>query len=110
MIARHVPEKAERLNCFFSIKDPERLRSLLKAAGFHDIRIESQNRTIEFASFDAYFSGIEKGATLSGQEYVQLAPDLHHVVREAVRRQLKSAPGNGPLAVEMEVHIGSGRR
>jgi ubiquinone/menaquinone biosynthesis C-methylase UbiE len=110
VIARHVPERAAKLNRFFSIRDPERLRSLLRAASFHAVQVESESRTIEFASFDAYFSGIEEGATLSGQEYVQLAPDVRHVVREEVRRQLESPPDKGPLAVEMEVHIGSGRR
>ena len=110
MIARHVPEKAEKLNRFFSIKDTERLRSLLTGAGFHDVRVESESHTVEFASFDAYFSGIEKGATLSGQEYVQLAPDIRDSVREDVRRELTSPSGNGPLVVEMEIHIGSGCR
>ena len=110
VIARHVPERAEKLNRFFAIKDPERLRSLLKAASFRDVRVETESRTIQFTSFDAYFNGIEKGATLSGQEYVQLASDVRHVVREEVRRQLKSPSDNGPLVVEMEVHIGSGRR
>jgi hypothetical protein len=31
-------------------------------------------------------------------------------VREEVRRELNSPPGIGPLAVEMEIHIGSGCR
>jgi ubiquinone/menaquinone biosynthesis C-methylase UbiE len=110
VIARHVPEKAEKLDRFFSIKDPERLRSLLAGAGFHDVRVESESHTIEFASFDSYFSGIEKGATLSGQEFVQLAPDIRDSVREEVRRGLTSPSGNGPLVVEMEIHIGSGCR
>jgi ubiquinone/menaquinone biosynthesis C-methylase UbiE len=110
VIARHVPEKAEKLNRFFSIKDPERLRSLLTGAGFRDVQVESESHIIEFASFDAYFSGIEKGATLSGQEYVQLAPDVRDVVREEVRRELTSPPGNRPLVVDMEIHIGSGCR
>ena len=110
VIARHAPEKAEKLNRFFSLKDPGRLRSLLEHAGFQDVRVESESRTIAFASFDAYFSGIEKGATLSGQEYVQLAPDVRHAVREEVRRDLAPRTGDGSLWVEMEIHIGSGRR
>jgi ubiquinone/menaquinone biosynthesis C-methylase UbiE len=110
VIAHHASEKAEKLNRFFSIKDPERLRSLLKGAGFHDVRVESESHTIRFASFDSYFSGIEKGATLSGQEYVRLAPDMRALVREEVRRELKSPPGTGPLVVGMEIHIGSGCR
>jgi ubiquinone/menaquinone biosynthesis C-methylase UbiE len=110
VIARHAPERAEKLNRFFSLKDPELLSSLLKSAGFHHVRVESESRTIEFESFDAYFSGIEKGATLSGQEYVQLASEVRHTVREEVRRDLAPRSGDGPLGVEMEIHIGSGQR
>ena len=74
------------------------------------MHVESESQTIEFASFDAYFSGIEKGATLSGQEYVLLAPDVRHAVREEVRRDLAPRAGDGSLSVEMEIHIGSGLR
>ena len=110
VIASHAPERAEKLNRFFSIKDPERLRSLLQAAGFREVKVESETHTVAFTSFDAYFSGIEKGATLSGQEYVQLAPGVRHIVREEVWRNLNSPPAKSPVAVEMEVHIGSGCR
>jgi hypothetical protein len=74
------------------------------------VQVESESRLIEFASFDAYFSGIEKGATLSGQEYVQLPDQVRHVVREEVRRELTPLRRDGSLVVEMEVHIGSGCR
>lgn len=110
VIARHAPDRAEKLMRFFSLSDPERLRSLLEGAGFRDVRVESESRSIEFASFDAYFSGIEKGATLSGQEYVQLAPELRVAVRDEVRHALAPRSGDGSLSVEMAIHIGSGRR
>jgi len=76
VIARHVPERAEKLNRFFSISDTGHLRRLVNGAGFRDVEVQSETRPIGFASFNAYFSGIEKGATLSGQEFVQLAPVL----------------------------------
>ena len=50
VIARHAPERAEKLNRFFSLKEPERLRSLLKGAGFHDVHVESESQTIEFGA------------------------------------------------------------
>ena len=109
VIAQQAPERAEKLMHFFSLRDPGRLHALFEAAGFQDVRVETESRFIEFASFEAYFSGIERGATLSGQEYVQLSPELRHSVREEVRRSL-SPRANRPLSVEMEVHIASGRR
>jgi ubiquinone/menaquinone biosynthesis C-methylase UbiE len=110
VIARHAPEKAETLNRFFSIPTADRLRSLIAGAGFREIEVAAESRGIEFASFEAYFSGIEKGATLSGQEFVQLSPNLQRRVRDEVRQSL-GAPADGErLVIDMEVLIGSGRR
>lgn len=50
--------------------------------------VEGRNLII----FDAYFSGIEKGASLSGQEYVQLVPDVSDVVRDREGARLAIPP------------------
>jgi ubiquinone/menaquinone biosynthesis C-methylase UbiE len=110
VIASHVPERAEMLNRLFSIRNAEGLRSLIGCAGFHEIDVQTESQAIEFASFDAYFSGIEKGATLSGQEFVRLSPELQRRVRDEVRQGLGVASDNQKLVIDMEVLIGSGRR
>jgi len=110
VIARHVPARAEVLNRFFSIPSAERLRSLISDAGFHEVDVQTESRLIEFASFNAYFSGIEKGATLSGQEFVQLSPELQRRIRNEVRQGLGVANDYQEFAIDMEVLIGSGRR
>jgi ubiquinone/menaquinone biosynthesis C-methylase UbiE len=110
VIARHVPERAEKLNRFFSIPSAERLRSLIGGAGFREVDVQAESRAIQFASFDAYFCGIEKGATLSGQEFVQLPAELQRRIREEVRQGLGVTNDNRELIVEMEVLIGSARR
>jgi hypothetical protein len=69
-----------------------------------------ESRAIEFASFDAYFCGIEKGATLSGQEFVQLPAELQRRVREEVRQGLGIVDDDQKVVIDMEVLIGSGRR
>jgi ubiquinone/menaquinone biosynthesis C-methylase UbiE len=110
VIARHAPERADKLNRFFSIPTAERLLSLIGGAGFREVEVQAESRGIEFASFDAYFSGIERGATLSGQEFVQLSPNLQRRVRDEVRERL-GAPRDGErFVIEMEVLIGRGRR
>ena len=108
--ARHVPARAEKLNRFFSIPDTDHLHRLVSGAGFSDVEVQSETRSIGFASFSAYFSGIEKGATLSGQEFVQLAPDMRRLVRNEVREGLNAGDEGRPLTIDMEVLIGSGRR
>lgn len=110
VIARHVPERAEKLNRFFAIPDAGRLRSLISGAGFNEVDVQNESRAIEFASFGTYFSGIEKGATLSGQEFVQLSPDLRHRIRDEVRKGLGVTEDDQRLVINMEVLIGSGRR
>ncbi|ESX77871.1 MULTISPECIES: hypothetical protein [unclassified Mesorhizobium] len=110
VIARYAPEKAEKLNRFFSIPDATCLHSLLHRAGFRKIDVQLETWPIKFSSFDDYFSGIAKGATLSGQEYVQLPPDMKHIVREEVWRGLASPSPGEPLTIEMDVLIGSGSR
>lgn len=110
VIARHAPEKAEKLNRFFSISTADRLHSLLVGAGFRDIEVHPESRRIEFASFAAYFSGIEKGATLSGQEFVQLSADLKRRVRQEVWEGLGAPEEGQRLLIDMEVLVGSGRR
>ncbi len=110
VIARHVPERADKLNRFFSIPSAERLRSLIAGVGFREVDVQSESRAIEFASFAIYFSGIEKGATLSGQEFVQLPPELRLRIRDEVRQGLGVADQDQEFVIDMEVLVGSGRR
>jgi ubiquinone/menaquinone biosynthesis C-methylase UbiE len=110
IIAHHVPSKAGTFNRCFDISDARRLRALLAAAGFRDILVERKRRELRFASFDAYFSGIENGATLSGQEYVSLPERVRRAIREDVQRNLLGETSDGSLAINMEVLIGSGQR
>jgi len=70
---------------------------------------QTESRAIEFASFAAYFSGIEKGATLSGQEFVQLSPDLQRRIRDEAREGLGVADDDQRLVIDMEVLVGRTR-
>jgi ubiquinone/menaquinone biosynthesis C-methylase UbiE len=109
-IARHTPTTTKALSRCFDISDTGRLRALLACAGFRDVQVESEVRGLHFASFDNYFSGIENGATLSGQEYVGLPENVRRAVREDVRRSLLAESSDGPLTIKMEVLVGSGQR
>ena len=110
VIADYVPAKAEMFRRAFSIRDAGRLCTLFDSAGFRTVAVESETRKSRFESFDDYFSGIEKGATVSGQEYIQLPDDVRRAVREEVRRGLPQLSNDGPFEIEVEVLIGSGRR
>ena len=110
VVARYAPESAEKLNRFFSIPDPTRMRALFESAGFHDSDAQLESRSIAFDSFAAYFRGAENGAGLTGQEFVRLPADLQRRVRDEVRQGLGIERDDQRVVIEMDVLIGSGRR
>jgi ubiquinone/menaquinone biosynthesis C-methylase UbiE len=109
VIAKYVPAKAEMFSRPFSIRDTTRLQGLFNEARFEEIQVTMETREIVFRSFDDYFSGIEKGATISGQEYVLLPYDLRSRVREDVRRGLVLSSDYGAFNIQIELLIGCGR-
>jgi ubiquinone/menaquinone biosynthesis C-methylase UbiE len=108
VIARHVPSRDEAIARLFALGDEQRLRALFATAGFRGVEVETITRRLRFASFDEYFGGIERGAGSTGQEDAALPEDLRRAVREEVRRDLRDE--GGPVEVEVETRLGSGRR
>jgi hypothetical protein len=109
VIGQHVPERAEQLNRYASIRIGERLRDLFAGAGFRDVEITAETRAFSFTSFDDYFAGTEAGAGISGQEYVKLPPETRHAVRETMRLSFPDGGSRRPFVVDMEVLVGAGR-
>jgi len=107
-IARHVPSKAAEAERFFSPGDERRLRAHFEVAGFGEVEIATEALRFAFPSFDAYFGGVERGEGDMGQEYTALPEEMRRAVREEVRREVGGA--GGPIEVEVEVRIASGRR
>ena len=107
-IARHVPSKAAEAERFFAVGEAARLRPAFEGAGFADVEIATEALTFAFASFDAYFGGAERGDGLMGQEYLALPEQARYAVREEVRQEVGDT--GGPIEVEVEVRIASGRR
>ena len=50
VVARYATESAEKLNRFFSIPDPSRMRALIASAEPHDIDAQLESRSIAFNS------------------------------------------------------------
>jgi hypothetical protein len=103
-----LPAKAAEAECFFSLGDERRLRAHFEVAGFGGVEIATAALAFAFASFDTYFGGVERGEGHMGQEYTALAEEQRRAVREEVRREVGDA--GGPIEVEVEVRIASGRR
>jgi len=111
IIAKHVPEHMVISARYFSLGNPELLRSLFTAAGFRDVETFTEARCYPFSTFAAYFKPIEDGQGPTGRAYVALPADIQQAVRENARQQLecRTAPG-GPVEVEVELLFGCGRR
>ena len=108
IIGRRLPDKAAEAARLFSLGDEGRVRDLFERAGFGDVETATETLRIGFPSFGAYFGGVEQGAGNVGQEYMALPEDIRHVVREEARREVGDT--GGPVEVEVEVRIASGRR
>jgi ubiquinone/menaquinone biosynthesis C-methylase UbiE len=102
VIGQHVPERAEQLNRYASIRTVERLRELFSAADFRDVEVGTETRAFSFASFEDYFAGTAAGAGISGQEYVKLLPETQKAVREAMRRSFPEEGSRRPFVVDMD--------
>ena len=110
VIGQHVPERAEQLNRYSSIRTIERLRDLFTGAAFRDVEVGTETRSFSFASFDDYFAGTEAGAGISGQEYVKLPLETRTAVRETMRRSFPDSGSQRPFVVDMEVLVGAGNK
>ena len=109
-IARRAPslmdEAAVRRFAFGA--DAARLRALFEGAVFRDVKVETVAHRFAHPSFDAYFEPFARGGASSGQAFVALPEEERRAVREEVRRALGDT--GGPIEVEVEVRIASGRK
>jgi ubiquinone/menaquinone biosynthesis C-methylase UbiE len=110
VIGQHVPERAEQLNRYASIRTIERLRDLFSGAAFSDVEVRAETRWFSFVSFDDYFAGTEAGAGISGQEYVKLPLETRKAVRETMRLSFPDSGSRRPFVVDMEVLVGAGNK
>ncbi len=107
IIDRHAPKLNDRSGPnSFDGSEPH-MRELLAAAGFADVETVTESRDLTFASFDAYFNGIEAGAGNVGQEYVALPDHVRRVVREETRALVGDS--GGPVTITITVTFAAGR-
>ena len=108
ILARHVPSLAEAVTRTFALGEASRLQSLFGEAGFVDIESHTEKHTFVLPSFDAYYSPFERGGASTGQALAALPEGIRRAVRDQVRRDLGDT--GGPIEVEAEYRIASGRR
>lgn len=107
-IVRYAPSLAEATARFFSLGDEARLLSLFEGAGFREVGITTETHRFMFPSFDAYFGPFERGGGSTGQAFLALTEEQRPVVREEMQREVGNT--GGPIGIEVDIRIASGRR
>ena len=108
-LSRHLPDQLEALHLSFALADTERLKDLLRTAGFRDVRVKRETRQGTIESFDDYWAPIEAGTGTLPQAYLALSESSRCAVREEVRARLAEFESGGRLVMTVEMLIGSGR-
>jgi ubiquinone/menaquinone biosynthesis C-methylase UbiE len=85
-----------------------RLGALFTSGGLKDVETLTETRRLHFASFDAYFGGIEQGTGNVGQDYLALPDDIRRAVRDETR--VLVGDKGGPIDVDITITFASGRR
>jgi ubiquinone/menaquinone biosynthesis C-methylase UbiE len=108
VIARHRPALADAVARLFALGDEARLRLMFRAAGFDDFETSTVKHTFVLPSFDAYYGPFERGGASTGQLLAALPEATRQAVKEEMRRALND--NGGPISIEVEHRIASGRR
>ena len=81
---------------------------MFREGGFSQIETGTVRHTFMVPSFDAYYGPFERGGASSGQALAALPDEIRRAVRDEVRRDFGDT--GGPIEVEAEYRIASGRR
>jgi hypothetical protein len=99
---------AEAVTRTFSLGEASRLKGLFRECGFSQIETRTVKHTFVLPSFDAYYGPFERGGASTGQALANLPGEIRRAVRDEVRRDFGDT--GGPIKVEAEYRIASGRR
>jgi ubiquinone/menaquinone biosynthesis C-methylase UbiE len=107
-LSRELPEERDALYRPSALADANRLHALLAGAGFSDVSVTPERRSLALESFEDYWQGVEAGGSRLGQFYVGLPESRRRRVREEVQRSMESFRSDGRLVLEVEAFIGRG--
>jgi ubiquinone/menaquinone biosynthesis C-methylase UbiE len=108
IMAKHAPKLAEATAHASALGDAAKLVRLFTEAGFRDVETWIEKHTFMLPSFDAYYAPFERGGGGTGQALISLPEPIRHAIREEMRQSL--GDDGGPVNIEVELRIGSGRK
>ncbi|HSR72425.1 MAG TPA: methyltransferase domain-containing protein [Kiloniellales bacterium] len=89
----------------FSLGDLEKAETLVRAAGFRDLRVESESRPAAFPSVEAFIEGLAAGAPATRHAIAKLAEAYRAAFVEDVKRTLAPYRQAGGLELPTRFHI-----
>lgn len=110
VLARHLPAQRDELARGFSLGEPGRLQALLERAGFRNVRVTRERRTLVMESFEDYWEPVAAGGGRLGQAYSSLPEETRRAVREEVRERMAPFRSGERLVMEAETLLGAGSR
>jgi SAM-dependent methyltransferase len=107
-LSRELPAERDALFRPSALADPDHLRTLLTRAGFTDVSVTPERRSLAYDSFEEYWQAIEAGGGRMGQFYRELPPSRRPAVREEVERGMTRFRSGRRLTLEAEAFIARG--
>jgi SAM-dependent methyltransferase len=109
-VSRELPEHRDSIYLPSALADADRVQALLAGAGFSEVTVTPERRTVTFESFDDYWEAVEAGGSRIGQFYLGLPPGRRAAVREEVERRMASWRSGQRLTLEAEALIAQGTK
>jgi len=109
-LVAHFPERRDNLYAAERLADPGRLARVLREAGLGDVRVAVETKSMEFASFDAYWSHVESGAVRIGLMLRELPAPTVTRIKERVRAAMAPFAAGIGLVMPAEALIAVGTR
>ena len=107
-LSAELPEHRDVLHQPSALGDADGLHALLTQAGFREVSVTAERRSLGFDSFEDYWAPIEAGGARLGQFYRELPPDQRQRVRGEVERRMATLRSGERLVLEVEAFIGRG--
>ena len=107
-LLQHFPERADDIFIGSRLADAGRLERVLVEAGLHEVRVVTETRPMEFASFEEYWSHVDSGAIRIGRMLGELGPKTAEAIRERVRAAMATFATGDRLVIPTEAVVAAG--
>jgi SAM-dependent methyltransferase len=108
-LGRHVgPQAADNRRAPFALGDANQLRDLLVDGGFHEVRVQTLTKSVDFTSPEAFVNAQLSATPMS--TLGTLTEETHRAIERDVRAALRDYLRNDRLIVPMEAHLATARR